>query len=210
MNIVQSIENVTDWLNEAVCPHITLKLPDDNQNGKEYKAKAVNPTAFAMYQPGKDKLPPGVIAPFPSVVVQLLEGSDNITAKNGRMKLQLSFTAWNPGNHAGELTRVIGSTVATGDEDISVQFDGVASDKSFTRDAEGWKDVWNFVDLALRKIENAEYMNGLRVVKELGITYGQFQQEGQISDLYPYWGAWAIFTIERGLTRTGASYSEFL
>ena len=210
MTIAQCIENVTDWLNESVCPKIKLKLPDDNQNGKEYKVKAVNPTAFAMYQPGKDKLPPGVIAPFPSVVVQLLEGSDNMTANNGRMKLQLSFTAWNPGNHAGELTRATKTTTASGSEDLGVQLGGVASEQSFTRDAEGWKDVWNFVDRALREIENAEYLNGLRVVKELPITYGQFQQEGQISDLYPYWGAWAIFTIERGLARTGASYSEFL
>ena len=210
MTIAQCIEKVTDWLNESVCPKIKLKLPDDNQNGKEYKVKAVNPMAFAMYQPGKDKLPPGVIAPFPSVVVQLLEGSDNTTASNGRMKLQLSFTAWNPGNHAGELTRATKTTTASGSEDLDVQIGSVASEQTFTRDAEGWKDVWNFVDRALREIENAEYLNGLRVVKELPITYGQFQQEGQISDLYPYWGAWAIFTIERGLARTGASYSEFL
>ena len=193
MTIPQCIENVTDWLNESVCPLIKLKLPDDSQNGSQYKVENVNPTAFAMYQPGKDKLPPGVIAPFPSVVVQLLEGSDNMTESNGRMKLQLSFTAWNPGKHAGELTQDPGS-----------------SEPSFKRDAEGWKDVWSFVDRALREIENAEYLNGLRVVKELPITYGQFQQEGQISDLYPYWGAWVIFTIERGLARTGAAYSEFL
>lgn len=184
MTIAQCIEKVTDWLNESVCPKIKLKLPDDNQNGKEYKVEAVNPTAFSMYQPGKDKLPPSVKAPFPSVVVQLLEGSDNMIESNGRMKLQLSFTAWNPGKHG--------------------------ADQTFTRDAEGWKDVWNFVDRALREIENAEYLNGLRVVKEIPITYGQFQQEGQISDLYPYWGAWAIFNIERGLARTGEAYSDFL
>ena len=210
MTIAQCIEKVTDWLNESVCPKIKLKLPDDNQNGVQYKVEAVNPTAFAMYQPGKDKLPPGVIAPFPSVVVQLLEGSDDMTAKNGRMKLQLSFTAWNPGNHAGELTRATKTTTASGSDDLDVELGGVASEQSFTRNAEGWKDVWNFVDRALREIENAEYLNGLRVVKELPITYGQFQQEGQISDLYPYWGAWAIITIERGLARTGAAYSDLL
>lgn len=196
MTIAECIDNLTDWLNESVCPKIKLKLPDDTQNGTLYKLTEVNPTAFAMYQPGKDKLPPGVSAPFPSVVVQLLEGSDNMTESNRRMKLQLSFTAWNPGTHAGELKRADGTTTD--------------SDKSFTRNAEGWKDVWRFVDRALREIENAEYMNGLRVVKELPITFGQFQQEGQISDLYPYWGAWAIFTIESGLARTGASYSEYL
>ena len=100
--------------------------------------------------------------------------------------------------------------MASVSNDLNVHLVGVASEQSFARDAEGWKDVWNFVDRALREIENAEYLNGLRVVKEIPITYGQFQQEGQISDLYPYWGAWAIFTIERGLARTGSAYSEFL
>ena len=158
MTITQSIEKVTDWLNETVCPNIKLKLPDDSQNGNKYKVKAVNPTAFAMYQPGKDKLPPGVTAPFPSVVVQLLEGSDDMIAKNGRMKIQLSFTAWNPGKHtdknAGELTRAIKTTIATDDEDLSVQFVGAGSDTTFQRDAEGWKDVWNFVRFAKSKTLN--------------------------------------------------------
>ena len=184
MTIPESIERVTDWINQNVCPKIRLKLPDDAQNGAEYKVEAVNPTAFAMYQPGKDKLPPNVKAPFPSVVVQLLEGTDDMINKNWQLKLQLSFTAWNPGNHE--------------------------TDQGFTRNAEGWKDVWNFVDRTLREIENAEYLNGLRVVKELNITFGQFQQEGQISDLYPYWGAWVILTIERAIARKGAAYSEYL
>lgn len=210
MAIVQSIENVRDWLNEAVCPNIKLKLPDDTQNSTAYKVETVNPTAFAMYQPGKDKLPPGVIAPFPSVVVQLLEGSDNMVTGDARMKLQLSFTAWNPGNHSGELTRAIKTTTADKDVDLDVQLVGVDGSQTFERNAEGWKDVWNFVDLALRKIENAEYINGLRVVKELGITYGQFQEEGQISDLYPYWGAWVIFHVERGLSTTKEAYAEYL
>ena len=209
MTITQSIEKVTDWLNKTVCPKIKLKLPDDCQNGKEYKVETVNPTAFAMYQPGKDKLPPGVIAPFPSVVVQLLEGSDDLIAKNGRMKLQLSFTAWNPGNHARELKRAI-STTELHTAGLNVQLGTVSSEQTFERNADGWKDVWNFVECALREIENAEYMNGLRVVKELPITYGQFQQEGQISDLYPYWGAWVILTIERGIAKTSSSYSKYL
>lgn len=210
MTIVQCIEKVTDWLNESVCPKIKLKLPDDKQNGKDYKLETANPTAFAMYQPGKDKLPPGVVAPFPSVVVQLLEGSDDMTAKNGRMKLQLSFTAWNPGKHTKELTGALKASISASSGDLNVKTEGITTEQTFTRDAEGWKDVWNFVDRALREIENAEYMNGLRVVKELPITYGQFQQEGQISDLYPYWGAWVIFTIEHGLARTGAAYSQYL
>lgn len=214
MEIVQSIDKITAWINENVCPNIVLKLPDDFQNGAGYKVETVNPTAFPMYQPGKDKLPPNVIAPFPSVVVQLLEGSDTMTDHNRRLRLQLSFTAWNPGNHAQEMRSAV-NTSPTIEENglsfpVSDDADGAVSENTFKRDADGWKDVWNFVDRALRDIENAEYINGLRVVKELGITFGQFQEEGQISDIYPYWGAWAIFTIESGLPRIGSAYSQFL
>lgn len=209
MTIVQTIDSVADWLNSKVCGKIRLKLPDEYQEGKDYKVEEVKPTAFAMYQPTKEKLPPTVKAPYPSVVVQLLEGSDNLTSSTGRMKLQLSFTAWNPGEHAGEIKRGIGQITANGDTDLAENLQQTPS-TSFRRNADGWKDVWNFADLTLREIENAEYLNGLRVVKETGITYGQFSADGQISDLYPYWGAWVIFTIERGLARTGAGYSNFL
>ena len=70
--------------------------------------------------------------------------------------------------------------------------------------------MWNFVDRTLQEIENAEYMDGIRVVKELGITFGQFQQDNALVDLYPYWGAWAILTIENGITRTADPYKNLI
>mgnify|MGYP000823031420 CR=1 FL=1 len=39
------------------------------------------------------------------------------------------------------------------------------------KNGEGWRDAWNFVDTALRLIENAEYLGDLRVIKEKGITF---------------------------------------
>ena len=184
MTIVQCIETITAWLNANVCNKIELKQPPDDNNVN--KCEMVHPTAFAMYQPGKDKLPPGVKAPFPSVSVQLLEGKDEPgqTGKS-QLRLQLSFTAWNPGTQKEE------------------------GAEQFTRNADGWKDVWGFVEKALREIENAEYLDGIRVIKDLGITYGQFNQDGQISDLYPYWAAWVIFTVEKGLANS-AAYKDLL
>ncbi len=210
MTIVQAIESVANWLNADVCKEIRLKLPDEYQEGKSYKVEEVSPTAFAMFQPTKEKLPPSVRAPFPSVVVQLLEGADNLTSSTGRLKLQLSFTAWNPGEHSGEFKVSEQQLTAEEGVELGLKLKPAEGSQGFERSTEGWKDVWNFTDATLRKIENAEYIEGLRVVKELGITFGQFNVEGQISDLYPYWGSWVIFTIERGLARTGAAYSEFL
>jgi hypothetical protein len=81
MTLVQSIDKVVAWLNENVCSQITLKLPDDYKNGTGYDVEFVHPAAFPLYVPGKDRLPPSVPAPIPSVCVQLTEGSDDLLKK---------------------------------------------------------------------------------------------------------------------------------
>lgn len=184
MTIVQCLETVTNWLIEKVCTKIKLKAPHDND---VEKFEEVNPTAFTLFQPGKTKAPPGAQPTIPSIVVQLIEGNDDMPASKTRLKLQLSFLTWNPGKHSAE-----------------------GANEPLTRNAEGWKDVWNFVGRALQELENNEYIDDLRVVKELGITYGPFTQDDALADLYPYWGAWVILTIEQGLARTAAPYKEFL
>ena len=183
MTIVQCLETVTNWLRDNVCSKIKLKAPHDEA---VEKYEEVAPTAFTIFQPGKTQAPPENIQTIPSIVVQPVEGGDEPTKPQRRIKLQLSFMVWNPGKHKEE---------------------GAAK---FTRNTDGWKDVWNFVDRTLQEIENAEYMDGIRVVKELGITFGQFQQDNSLVDLYPYWGAWAILTIENGITRTADPYKNLI
>lgn len=73
MNLVQTIDTIVNWLNENVCPGIELKLPDDYKNDASYGVEMVTPAAFPLYVPGKDRLPPSVAAPIPSVCVQLME-----------------------------------------------------------------------------------------------------------------------------------------
>jgi hypothetical protein len=68
MTIVQCINAITDWLNENVCSKVLLKLPDDNQNGMGYDYEGSPSDSLRYVSAGKDKLPPGVRAPFPSVV----------------------------------------------------------------------------------------------------------------------------------------------
>ena len=74
----------------------------------------------------------------------------------------------------------------------------------------GWRDAWNFVDTALRLIENAEYLGDLRVIKEKGITFGPVTEQDAVPDFYPYWFAWAEFSIEETLTRNPKSYQHLL
>ena len=79
MSIVNSIETVRDWLTTEVCPLVKLKLPDDNATDASYPYKLVNPTAFSLFVPSKDRTPPKVAAPIPSVCVQIVQGNDDLT-----------------------------------------------------------------------------------------------------------------------------------
>ncbi len=80
----------------------------------------------------------------------------------------------------------------------------------FVKNGEGWRDAWNFVDTALRLIENAEYLGDLRVIKEKGITFGPVTEQDAVPDFYPYWFAWAEFSVEETLTRNPKSYQHLL
>ena len=55
MSIVNSIETVRGWLNTEVCPLVKLKLPDDNATDASYPYKLVNPAAFSLFVPSKDR-----------------------------------------------------------------------------------------------------------------------------------------------------------
>ena len=186
MTIVQTIETMTQWLNKNVCPKVVLKEPSDENAGTGYKLKRVSPTAFSMFIPTKDKLPSKIKNIAPSITVQLVEGNHNFPGQDGRYKLQLTCIAWNPGTTKSE---------------------GAAE---FERTTEGWKDVWELIDRIIAEVENVEYMDGLRLVKELGVTFGQFSEDGQISDFYPYFMGYIIFTVENSIPRSQKTIGKFL
>lgn len=188
MTIVQCLETITDWLTVNVCPKIKLKRPSDTRQGTFYVYEEVHPTAFAMFLPGNDKLPNGVDSQCPYILVQLVDGSHDLIKSDGTLNIQLSFMVWNSGTHPDE----------------NGMTDG------YRRTADGWKDVWAFLERTVTEIENHEYLNGLHFVKEKGVKYGQFSKDGQIADMYPYFYAWATMTIERGINRIDAAYSDFL
>lgn len=209
MTLVESIDKVVAWLAEEVCPQISLKLPDDYKNDASYGVKFVNPAAFPLYVPGKDRLPPSVAAPIPSVCVQLMEGSDDLLKKKRQLQIRLCLACWNPGEHGAEVLRVRKNPNATGGYSYYYVTDEAA--KTYTRNMEGWRDSFNFADLVLRELEGTEYIAGHRLVKESGIKYGLFAEEGNIWDYYPYWHNWITFTLEAGVVaRTPEKYNNLL
>ena len=197
MTLVQSIDRVVEWLNENVCSQISLKVPDDYRNDTDYDVEFVKPAAFPLYVPGKDRLPPNISAPIPSVCVQLMEGEDNLLAKKRQMQFRLCLACWNPGEHGGEVLHPRANMSALGGY-AYYRATGDAA-QTYTRNMEGWRDSFNLADLVLRELEGTEYIAGHRLVKESGIKFGLFTEEGNIWDYYPYWHNWISFTLEAGV-----------
>lgn len=204
MSIVNSIETVREWLDENVCPQVKLKLPDDNATDASYPYKLVNPAAFSLFVPSKDRTPPKIPAPIPSVCIQIVEGKDSMIASTRDIKVRLCFSAWDPGYHARDIFRPADNGGMT-----FQQYNQEAS-AIFEKNGEGWRDAWNFVDTALRLIENAEYIGDLRLIKEQGITFGPVTEQEATPDFYPYWFAWAEFSVEETLTRKPVRYEHLL
>lgn len=209
MTLVQSIEKTVDWLNASVCSQISLKLPDDYRNDTDYDVEYVKPTAFPLYVPGKDRLPPSVPAPIPSVCVQFMEGSDDLLKRRRQLQIRLCLACWNPGEHGGEVLLPRKNANALGGFSF-YSATGEAA-QTYARNMEGWRDLFNFADLTLNELEGTEYIDGLRLVKESGIKFGLFTEDGNIWDYYPYWHSWITFTLEAGVVaRTPEIYKNYL
>lgn len=214
MTLVQSIDKVVKWLQDKVCSQITLKLPDDDNNDASYGVKYVTPSAFPLYVPGKDRLPPSVLAPIPSVCVQLMEGNDDLPNHKRQLQLRLCVACWNPGIHESEVlqkrelpivgTSIVGKAIVAPESKsvlghYSYYQVNKETEQTYARNMDGWRDAFNFVDLLLRELEGTEYIEGHRLVKESGIKYGLFTEDGNIWDYYPYWHTWITFTLEAGV-----------
>jgi hypothetical protein len=207
MSLVKNIDAIVEWTQATICTKIQLKVPDDDNNDDAYEPQLVNPAAFGLYMPAKDRLPPNIRAPIPSVVVQLMEGDERPTDGAGRLKVRFCLACWNPGDHKD---RFIPFEDPTGTHRRIYHYDKLAGE-TYARSFEGWRDSWNFADIALRELENTEYIGGLRLVKELGLSFGPFVEDGVIWDYYPYWHSWIAVTLEYGLRRkTPDAYKVFL
>ena len=227
MTLVQSIDDVVKWLNDNVCSQITLKVPDDYRNDQSYDVEFVNPAAFPLYVPGKDRLPPSVPAPIPSVCVQLMEGNDDLLKKKRQFQIRLCLSCWNPGIHGSEVLRkrefptvgtaIVGKAILYPKNSKNL-FGNYSyykvteeTEKTYARNMEGWRDSFNFADLVLSKLEGFEYIAKHRLVKEAGIKFGPFTEEGNIWDYYPYWHNWISFTLEAGVVaKTPEIYENLL
>lgn len=190
MQLNEVIDNLTVWIQLNLCDDMKLLKPSDGKMSSEYEL--VTPTAFPLYVPPKDQLPPDITQQIPSICLQLKEGSDDMVKGTRSLDIRLAFSTYRPGRFK-EVEDAEGNTLV-----------------EFTRDAEGWKELWLWVSKSVHKIQSEMYIEGVKVDRSTPVKYGHFQIDENIVEAYPMWYAWVTFTVTCGLSLKNNSYKENL
>lgn len=207
MSVVCVLDAITAWVQENICTEIQLKVPAEDREPTDagYDYQLATPAAFPLYVPAKDKLPPNVRSPFPSVCVRFIEGDEKLTENSGTMGVQLCFSVWNPGEHGEDIFRPV-----DGQPNARKRWTGPEAVAHFKRNGEGWRDAWNFVDIALRKLGNAIAVGDCELDRSTPIKYGPLTEQGEIVEAFPCWFAWVSFTVNYSLRRNVAEIENLL
>ena len=205
MSVVNLLDRVTEWVQTNICPKILLKVPPDDTEpcDQDYINETANPTAFSMYVPTKDKLAPPIKSPYPSVCVRFMDGTDDLTASKGSIGIQLCFSAWNPGTHGADVYE----PKADG---TFHRWTGEEADAYFKRNGDGWRDVWNAIDIALRAVESTTNIAGFEVDRSVPVKFGPLTEQEAIPDYYPFWYAWVSFQLNYPLRRNNQDIQKYL
>ena len=203
MSVVHLIDTLTEWARQNICEHIKLKQPPKNAdpNDEGYSYEEVNPVAFPMYVPTSEKLPPGIHSPFPSLCVRFVNGADNLADSEGGVDVQFCFSAWNPGLHGQDLFHPAGDGSFVRQGAVYAEYE---------RNADGWRDVWNFVDIALRAVESASAIGEYTIDRATPVKYGPLVEQEAIADYYPLWFAWISFRVTHPLRRNIPDINKYL
>nr|DAK52510.1 MAG TPA: hypothetical protein [Caudoviricetes sp.] len=201
MSVVHVIDTLTEWARQNICEQINLKVPPENTapDDSGYSYNLATPAAFAMYVPTSDKLPPGSHPPFPSLCVRFVTGQDVPADGGGSVEVQFCFSAWDPGTH--------------GEDEFLPNGDGTyrrGKGGAFWRNGDGWRDAWNFVDIALREVESVTNIGGYTIDRAKPVKFGPLTEQEAIPDFYPMWFAWLSFTVNYPLRRNIQELQNFL
>lgn len=182
MTIINILDEVRDWLNSEICESFTFK----KDPGKE---EAIDSGYnFELVKPKAFILYPPFDEKFPSVTVQFGNGVQSKFNESGELKLRFLFATWNPGLHFKD-----------------------KGTPAFTLNAEGWRDVWNFIDYTLRKVRNTNSIGSrIRIKHEDSISFGPMAENETIPNYYPYWCAWMEFTIQYGVNSTNKDIANLI
>ena len=205
MSIVKILDDVTKWARQNICSKIELKVPPKGTepNDYDYEYKVANPVAFTMYVPAEDKLPKNIPSAFPSLCVRFIEGEDDLTKMNGTIGIQFLLSAWNPGKHISDVL------IAQDGDPMRWQANTDTS-VSFERNGEGWRDIWNFTDIAVQAVESVTHISGYKIDRSIPVKYGPLTEQEAVPDFYPFWFTWVSFQLTYPLMRNIEETQEFL
>ena len=205
MSIVKLLDDVTDWARENICSKIQLKVPPGNSepNDYEYDYQLANPVAFTMFVPTEDRLPKNIPSAFPSLCVRFIEAEDDFANMKGTIGIQFLLSAWNPGTHGRDMIAPQQSDGLTWAPDPTAR-------NRFERNGEGWRDIWNFTDIAVREVESATSISGYKIDSSVPVKFGPLTEQEAVPDYYPFWFTWVTFQLTYPLRRNIEDVQEFL
>lgn len=181
MAVIKQLDKLKNWLETEICPQFKFKQACDENVDDTYPYILVNPNVFILYVPPTELI--GEANRVPSICIQFDDGNESMTSAGGVLNIRLQFATFSPGEHTSY---------------------------SFTRNTEGWRDVWNLVDHIMKKIRDTELIDDIRIIKENGIKYGPISDQGQIPNFYPYYFAWMSFSVEYGIPSSKAQIRNLL
>lgn len=205
MSAVHVIDSLVQWAEEAICPQILLKQapPPEAPETENYDYQLVHPAVFPMYVPTSEKLPPGIHSEIPSICVRFVKGTDSLIDKSGSMDVQLCLSAWNPGLHGRDILfpRADGGYAVSKDHGVK---------NSFKLSYDGWRDVYNALDTALRAVESVDRIGEYTIDKSVPVEYRPLTEQDSIPDRYPLWFAWIQFRVNFSLRRNNPEIEQYL
>lgn len=195
MTIVTTLDAISEWVRDNICKGHYLKAPTKGKQTAEYEYQEVEPTVYTLYEPTGQDRPPNAKPLIPGICVQLIDGTDLLADQMRSMRLRLSFSTYQPGIHGADWLCPY-SDVKTRE----IRY-ARSNYKYFSYSEDGWRDVWNLIDRAIRKIENADSIANFNIDHEQGVKFGPFSYQGETPDLYPFWFGFIELTITQKITR---------
>lgn len=193
MLLQETIERLTEWTEKNICSEIELLDPDENNMARDYEYKRVHPIAIPLFIPSKDLMPPQVQSKLPAVCLQFDGGQDDLKEGVQSLKFRMSFCVYRPGLYLEEENP-----------------DGTKEVRC-TRNADGWKDAWLFMEIAKHRLENNMYIEGIRIDKNVPMKYDNFKLDDAIVLNYPEWYTWLSFSVNCGISKPARkNYNQFL
>lgn len=168
--ITRTFDLLVEWVEKEVAPQLDYLLPSEGHVVEGQELAYVHPAVYANFVPTDGRLQEGSYR-FPFIAVQLVNGRDGLGSTRS-LSVRIVLGIWVPGHF---------------------------NNGEFADSMDGWRDLFNGLDLIVRSLQEAETVADARIDTDAGISYGFFgEEDGVVIDQYPYFMGRVDFTLECG------------